>query len=156
MGIGWSLQKNDGWRGQMARIRRWHERVIQAANSGSLDLEDFVFLFFQNCYLLREWLLKTSNVDHKDIEALFASMPQLRVCRDICNGTKHLTLNNPSVDPDFSIGREYDPSSPSGHRLFIIAHGTKDWAANGKYDLLQLSSDCVDAWAAFIAKQNVT
>jgi len=138
----------------MDRIRRWQERVIHAANSGSPDLEDFVFAFFQNCHHLQEWLLKTSNVDRKDIDALLVSTPQLRVCRDICNGTKHLTLNNASVDADFSIGREYDPSSPHGYRLFIIAHGTKDRAANGKYDLLQLSADCVSAWAGFIARRN--
>jgi hypothetical protein len=107
----------------MDRIRRWQERVIHAANSGSPDLEDFVFAFFQNCHHLQEWLLKTSNVDRQDIDALLVSTPQLRVCRDICNGTKHLTLNNAGVDADFSIGREYDPSSPHGYRLTPCKYG---------------------------------
>ena len=143
MGIGWSIHKNDGWRGQLERMRRWQIRVVQAANVGSPDLEDFIFVFFQNCYHLREWLEKTANVERKDLDALFAQTFDLRLCRDICNGTKHLTLNNASVDAAFSIGREYDPSSPSGHRFFIIA--------NGKYDLLDLTSRCLRAWDEFIA-----
>ena len=136
MGYGWSIHKSDGWRGQLERVHRWQRRVTHSANIGSGDLEDFVFALFQNCYHLREWIEKTAKVPSSELDGLFARTPELRVCRDICNGTKHLTLSRASVDADFSIGREYDPASASGYRLFIIAHGNKDAAANGKYDLL--------------------
>ena len=141
MGIRWSIHKNDGWRGQLERIHRWYSRVVQAANAGDGDLEDFIFTFFQNCYHLREWMQRTSDVSRSDVDALFTQTPELRLCRDICNGTKHLTLRDASVDAHFSIGREYNPGSPSGYRLFLIA--------DDKYDLLELASRCVEILDAF-------
>lgn len=136
MGIGWSIHKNDGWRGQLKRIHRWHGRLIHAANTGSGDLEDFAFVLFQTCYHLREWLHKTSAIPRTDVDALFTRTQELRLCRDICNGTKHLTLRDASVDVDFSVGRDYDPNSPSGYRLFLIA--------GDKHDLLELAARCVE------------
>lgn len=144
MGIGWSIHKNDGWRGQLERAHRWQNRLIHAANTGSGDLEDFAFVFFQTCYHLREWLQKTSSIPSNDIEALFTHTHELRLCRDICNGTKHLTLRNASVDAEFSIGREYDPNCTSGYRLFLIA--------DHKYDLLDLAEHCMKILDDFAAK----
>ena len=135
MGIGWSIHKNDGWRGQLERVHRWHDRMTHSAKIGSRDLEDFAFVFFQNCYHLREWLLKTSIFPRSDVAELFSQTKELRLCRDICNGTKHLTIKHPSIDADFSIGREYDPWSVSRYRLFLIA--------DDKYDILELAARCV-------------
>ena len=121
----------------MQRIHRWHKRLVKAADTGSPDLEDFAFAFFQNCHHLREWMEKTSKLEPEEVKQLFTRTPELRLCRDLCNGTKHLTLrkDTASVDANFSIGREYDPNSPSGYRLFVIA--------DDKYDLLDLASRCV-------------
>ena len=136
MGIGWSIHKNDGWRGQLGRLHRWHDRLIHAASTGCSDLEDFAFVFFQTCYHLREWLHKTSDIPGVNVDEFFKRTHELGLCRDIRNGTKHLTLTNASVDARFSIGREYDPSSASGYRLFLIA--------DDKYDLLALAGRCVE------------
>jgi hypothetical protein len=144
MGIGWSIHKNGGWRGQLARIHRWHERLHLAAVRGSQDLEDFAFTFFQNCYYLREWLQKTCSMSKSEIDTLFTSSKELELCRDICNGTKHLTIDRPSIDADFSIGREYDPNEKSGYRLL--------WIADGKYDVLELASRCVSILDQFTSR----
>ena len=106
------------------------------AKNSRIDLEDFAFVFFQTCCHLREWLHKTSDIPKADVDELFTRTHELRLCRDICNGTKHLTLRNASVDAGFSIGREYDPSSASGYRLFLIA--------DDKYELLALATRCVE------------
>jgi len=145
MGIGWSLHKNDGWRGQLQRVHRWHERVIKAANEGSPDLADFTFALFQNCYHLREWFQKTSKANPRALDTIFRESRELQVCRDICNGTKHLTLKSASVDAEFSICWEYDPAEPSKCRLVIIA--------GEKYDLLDLASRCVATLDHFAATQ---
>ena len=142
MGLGWSTHRNDGWRGQFNRVLRWHERLIASAANGTPDLEDFAFAFFQNCYHLREWIAQTSTVPAADLDALFASSKELRLCRDICNGTKHLNISRPSIDGQFSIAREYAPDEPHGTRLFVVAGG--DF-----YYLIDLAATCVAQWRSF-------
>ena len=144
MGIGWSLHKNDSWRGQLERTQRWHHRLIQAASTGSSDLADFSYAFFQNCYYVREWIEKTTPASKPALDAFFKQTPELRVCRDICNGTKHLTISNASVDSDFSICWEYDPSEPLRARLCIIA--------GEKYDFLELAMTCLKRLELFVAE----
>ncbi len=145
MGIGWSIHRNDGWLGQMERLRRWYERVGEAARTGSPDLADFVFVFFQCCYQLREWLLQTSTLPADEVNRFYAETKELRLCRDICNGTKHLNVSDASVDAGFSIGWEYNPSEPYGARLFLIA--------DDKYDLLDLASKCMALTEEFTAQE---
>jgi hypothetical protein len=135
MGIGWSTHRNGGWRGQLDRIHRWHARVVKAAKTGSAELEDFIFVLFQNCHHLREWLEKTSTIPKDEITAFFTKTKELRLCRDLCNGTKHMSLKSASVDAGFSIGREYARHEPGGARMVLIA--------DDKYDLLELASRCV-------------
>lgn len=147
MGIGWSVHRNDGWQGQLARVRRWHQRVLNAASTGSPDLQDFIFVFFQNCYHLREWLHSTSRIPKAEIDQLYSTTKELRLCRDICNGTKHLDLSNASVDAFFSIGYEYAPHEPGGSRLFLIA--------DDKYDLLELAGRCLRLLEQFTARDPI-
>lgn len=122
----------------------------KASAAGSADLDDFMFAFFQNCFMLREWIKKTSPLSKGDLDNLFNSTPELRICRDICNGTKHYSISKPSVDAEFSILREYDPSEASGHRLRIIVQD-KNHVADGKYDLLELAGKCLRIWEGFLA-----
>jgi len=139
------IHRNGGWQGQLARVQRWHWRLVEADVSGSADLEDFAFAFFENCYHLREWIENTSATSTADLDSLFARSRVLRLCRDLCNGTKHLTITRASVDAGFSIGREYDPSRPSEYRLFIIA--------DDKYDLMELAHECLRQWEEFLKAQ---
>jgi hypothetical protein len=141
MGLGWSIHRNGGWHGQYERMIRWHQRVIRAALTGSSDLEDFALVFFQVCYHLRDWMIETGGATRLELDRLFAESMDLRVCRDICNGAKHLNITRPSVDAGFSIGREYAPYEPTNVRLFVIA--------GAKHDLLELAARCVDAWRVF-------
>ena len=147
MGIGWSIHKNDGWQGQLERVHRWYGRLIHSAAIGSADLEDFAFTFFQNCYYLREWIEKTSNIASSDLDLLFSQSHELQVCRDLCNGTRHLTISKPSVDANFSIVREYDPSNAHQYRLSVIA--------DDKSDLLELAHTCLQEWESFLSKHTV-
>jgi hypothetical protein len=85
MGIGWSTHKNGGWQGQLEQIHQWYERLVNSAAIGSADLEDFAFTFFQNCYYLREWIEKTSNITSSELDSLFSRSRELQVCRDLCS-----------------------------------------------------------------------
>ena len=153
MGLGVSVHKTDGWRGQYERVKRWHGLVQHIGTQrkiGDTEQEhDFVCAFFQNCYHLRDWLHNTHAVPAKSLEEFFREHEPMRVCRDICNGTKHWRIDHPSVDAAFSIGREYVPANWPTDRpqlnasWFIICGSTK-------YDIFQLADACVALWDSFL------
>src|SRR5262249_28170885 len=91
---------------QLERVRRWHQRV-RAAQPGSLDQADYLYAFFENAFHLRDWLLDTDAVTSPQIEALFATHVEMRLCRDLANAHKHFSLRRPSQPEPPSEVREY-------------------------------------------------
>lgn len=146
----------DGWRTQFARTRRWHAR-LQKVQTDSVkfgirqDFEDHIYAFYQNCCHLREWLSKSGAVPEADIAQLVAAHEELQLCRDVCNGTKHMVISRPSVDADFYTFREYDylhiPSPSDG------PHSTERFnmrAAGRKHDMFELADSCMEIWTEFL------
>src|SRR5205085_6378533 len=129
-----TLQGLQGWQGQYDTMLRWHGRIQNAANGiASSDEFDFLLAFFGNCFSLRDWLLSAKVVEQAQIEELFRTHVQLRLCRDIANGFKHMNLRQPSVDAKFSIQNEYVPrgyigkySYPNG-KWVVCADDATDW-----------------------------
>jgi len=84
---------------------------------------------------------------------LMSDSPALRVCRDLCNGSKHLLIRparRASVDADASIVREYMPGpvgdpKAANYRIVVLA--------DGKHDLWKLIEDCMSGWEAFAASR---
>jgi hypothetical protein len=116
-----------------------------------LDYLDYVFAFFQNCNHLADWVKYDAPGGAARVERLFANTVELRICPDICNATKHHTLEHtPKVEGGFADGREYVPSGwPTEHPVegetwFVIAAGRK-------YDVFQLADCCMTAWDRFAA-----
>ncbi len=142
IGDGLNIYRRSGWRGQLARVRRWHARLRTADPD---DYLDFIYAFFQNCNHLADWMASDAPVVAARVQALVASTTELRVCRDICNATKHFALDRPpKVAGGFADGREYRPESwptdhPGGFPIFVIAGGEK-------YDALDLADRCLAAW----------
>ncbi len=134
----------DGWQGHLLRTRRWFDRLLGAANNWErFDMDeqiDFALAFFQSAYHLRDYLLRDQAVTRQDLDSLFASTQPLRVCRDLCNGSKHRDVTSPSVDPEPWILRQYVP--PDGARLVV--------KAGELFDLVFLADSCMGAWDAFL------
>jgi hypothetical protein len=142
-----NIYRRGGWRGQLARVRRWHVRLRTAAPDDHLD---FLYAFFQNCNHLGDWVSSDAPVGAARAQKLVADTVELRVCRDICNATKHFTLNDPpKVKGGFAGGREYRPvgwptDHPAGLPMWFIAGGVK-------YDALDLADRCLAAWEGLAA-----
>jgi hypothetical protein len=154
MGFGWSVHKNGGWRGQYLRLQRWHRLIhrIGRAKTQTEDTEqehDFLYAYFQNCYHLRDWLRNSGTLTSKALQEFFRLNEPMGVCRDICNGTKHWHIDHPSVDADFSVGREYVPPDWSGER----PHVNESWfivSGKNKYDLFEVADTCMALWDSFL------
>jgi hypothetical protein len=142
-----TLQRLQGWQGQFTAVLRWHERVQVAANAErSPDELDFLLAFFINCYALRDWLLAAGAIDRTSLDDFMRSHVQMRLCRDIANGFKHMELSQPSVDATFSLQNEYVPKDwpgkykyPNG-KWVICADDQLDWH---QFGLVELADECV-------------
>jgi len=90
-----------GWREQYDRMKRSHAHFAAIAGgkvpAGSDTARDALFHFFQDAYHLKDWLRNDPSVTIAGavIERAVTVSPNLSVCADLCNGTKHRTLTTP-------------------------------------------------------------
>jgi hypothetical protein len=142
----------EGWVGQFERLHRWHQRLQELQTQRSAELTtadlDLVFAFFQTAYHLRDWMFNGGRASKADLDDLMRTSLPLKICRDLCLGSKHLVIDRPSVDPNTSLVREYTPGpignpTVNGTRIVVIA--------NGKHELWPLVDDCMDAWEQWAA-----
>lgn len=114
LGEGLNLYGRGGWRGQLSRVRRWHGRLRTADPDAYLDC---LYAFFQNCNHLADWVANDAPGGTARVRAVLDETVELRICRDICNATKHFTLDrHPRVEGGFADGREYLPQGwPTDH-----------------------------------------
>jgi len=142
---------------QLERAIRWYKRLQalyeQPAGHNADDFMDYIIAVFQNVFACRDWMLNAPVFPGKeDVGKLFES-PELMLCRDICNGTKHLTINKPSVDSRFLTVREHEHSPGPGttpeHERFVL------FAAGKKHDLLGLAGDCLAQVKKFVQEHGL-
>ncbi len=155
MGLPWSAERLLGWRSQYSRVKRWHHRVREGIEKAQARYDgvrpenlDDVLAFFLFCYSLRDWVVRTGGTSAATIDALVSANKAMRICRDICHRAKHHTLSAPSVDADFSIGREYDIWT-EGERWFVLA-------GNDRLHLVDLAHECMAFWDHLVGSGTLT
>lgn len=153
---------------QFNRVKRWNNilKQIQVSNSSENKTDyqvDCILAFFINCHHLRDWLEYSKAVSKEKLNELFKNNVELRICRDICNKTKHLSLNrSPSVGSKdtcnklgygVTLHREYNhfalPTdlNPVKNISYVVV------AAFEKYNAFELADKCLNLWEDFL-KQN--
>jgi hypothetical protein len=89
------------WDEQWERVQRYLERLqgymVPHDVDGHRVLDD-AYAFFQNCHHLKDWLKNDpeSGLTGQEVEAVVSGSPDLKLCADVANGTKHLSLNRKS------------------------------------------------------------
>lgn len=88
-----------GYRDQLDRARRFLERMERPVDDDGVDgmtdvdFQDMVWAFFQNCWHIKDWVKSDPLVPQLTRDAVMARAHEsiaLRVCQEMCNGTKHL------------------------------------------------------------------
>ncbi|WP_107356376.1 hypothetical protein [Rhodopseudomonas palustris] len=130
------------WRSQFHRLQRWFARLAPEEKITDIEKLDYYLAFFLNCYAMRDWLIQSRAISKADIDRLIFADDSMRLCRDICNRSKHLSLKDASFDAYFQISREYIHHDETT-RWFIIA-------ASEKRDLWDLASACMNFWLQFL------
>jgi hypothetical protein len=126
------------------------------------DSQDDVINFFKECLSLRDWIINGTNLseaDKKEIEISFlgkSSKIGLPICRDVANGSKHLTLNKSfSVDQQarmLSVGTAVILPPVSSFKLkFSVELPTK----GSSIDALELARLCVQEFDQLLKNKNL-
>lgn len=144
MGIGLTLQQVEGWEGQFDRMVRFYDRACSAArqNNGEDEI-DFSLVVFQQALSLRDWVKEACPSVSSQLENLFRDHLEMKFCRDLANGFKHMTIRSPSIDRSFSIVFEYNPRGGRKGDMVVLGDGHE-------FVLLELAGKCVDLWREFI------
>jgi hypothetical protein len=111
------------------------DRFERAVESGEQHPEDYVYAFCQNAYHLRDWLQNSGAASQRDLDELMARTPALKLCRDVCNGSKHFVLDQRRSSTDhIGLMREYVPppviGGEPGERLRLLAVEGQDGSVN--------------------------
>ncbi len=155
------------WEQQWERLKRWHIR-FDAINGGlehnkpSDFLEDDMWAFFINCYHLKDWLKNdvASGVSAKDVEDYVNKSPNLSLCGDLANGSKHAVLKKAKVDPNTKLKNKLvqvtlhaglgaqNPPTQIAVKYTLEAGGVT-------YDAFGLGTACMKEWAAFLKSKKL-
>lgn len=148
---------------QWERVKRWynifHEITFGSPRYESTDYyQDVVYAFFINCYHLRDWIIKDKTVELKDkkqkVDNFIRSTTCLRICRDLCNGTKHLELDisrsSTGTQPEINK-REISVELGGGENIYSINFKMKP--IEGYSDAFVLATDCKNKWHEFIKNE---
>lgn len=96
------------WRSQYHRMRRWHlmlEKLHSNETDAKLPIDylDVVYAFFQSCYHLKDWVLTDKIKTSSEIKKFIDDNDCMKICADICNGTKHFNLKNSQSKSSIAI-----------------------------------------------------
>lgn len=139
-------------REQWARVLRWHERlriIMREPQADPNDAMDVCLALFVNLHHLGEWITGTDPSLKPAVRSHVHGTPALQLARDLCNGSKHLTLTSASVDPRFLTAMEYvppplagEPDGP-GYRLMMLTD-------EARIDMLTLAGEAIESWRRFL------
>lgn len=146
------------YREQYDRMKRWYDRFVALDQGRSHDMPsdnylDEIYAFFMNCYHLKDWIKHDGTLAptvQRAVEPYINSSRPLKLCADICNSLKHLSL----------ISSRSGENPAFGKKQFGLALGTRPTTinlkseidtTNGAIDAFQLATECVDAWDTFLA-----
>jgi hypothetical protein len=153
------------WKEMWDRVQRWHQRFAETDQGRIHDrssdfYQDEAYAFFITCFHLKDWLKNdpSSTPVATDVEQFVANSPNLRLCADLCNGSKHLVLTAPRVDPATQIGRRHFEvelhasigPSPTPARPTKISAKYEIHATGKMYDAFQVATACRDEWEGYL------
>jgi len=154
MGLPWSIEKILGWRSRYEAVQRWATRCEKCYSDDrcvSGDFEDFFLAFMVVCYHLRDFVIETGGLRADEIDRLIQDNEAMRICRDVCNRSKHHSISKASIDDLWSLGREYRPW-PDGTPA--IAHFLV--AGSEKHEPLDVVRECQRFWDGPVASAGLT
>ena len=164
------------WEKQWRRVHRWYDRfrVIEAGfeQTKAADFyEDEVWSFFQNCYHLKDWLKNdpASGISTNEVEGYVEQSENLKLCGDLANGSKHLTITHPRFDANTKVSKRITTFAPTvivgppehvaasvepAAPVIAMIYGIE--ANGGTRDAFALATACVKEWETFLSSKGLS
>ena len=162
----------------MAKFKEQFERVkrslkkIEIQDRDSIEYDDDIWHFFQDCHHLKDWIKNDSDVpkeikgkEGEIVENYINGNVELQICADLANRSKHLELVHKRVDAKVGRITTYAPtiiiSDSSGNEVFNSGPGTSNSEyfitfSDGKTCLaLEIAHKAVEAWRNFLQKNKL-
>jgi hypothetical protein len=148
------------WIEQWNRVERWYSRFKQTNDGRVHDLasdhyQDEAYAFFQNAYHLKDWLKNDRQASTRvaDVEAFISSSQNMRLCADLCNGSKHLALTSSRESADTKIGQRSFQVGLSEPVTISARYAVE--SAGRTYDAFALAHDCLQEWRAYLTAKGL-
>ena len=143
----YSAESFFGWEQSYLSLPLWMDRIRDANRSASRmrDELDFYMCFFTQSFYLRDWVVKHGVIDAEAINLLIDGHVEMRICRDISNRYKHLTISKPSIDAHWEIRRIARPFTDGEWDWIILFDGGR------RVELWDLMVKCISFWEALVA-----
>lgn len=146
---------------QYQRTKRWYERFKSIDEGKDNDraseyYQDEIYAFFINCYHLKDWIKNdpASGINKDEIENFINKSENLSICADLCNGSKHLVIDNPRRDAQTKVdGRSFSLGLGGGSPRISVRYkvGLKD-RINDAFDLATKS---LKEWEDFLRSKKL-
>ena len=151
-----------GWSEQYRRMLRSHARLIEIAEgritTSSDQARDALLHFYQDAYHLKDWIKNDSEVPTSGVETWINEAPPLRLCADLCNGSKHLKLTRSrTCDLGTSLaGQDVTVRpGPIGHPASPPLHRWKVESGGQSRDAVKLAGDVVRDWRSWLRSEGL-
>ncbi|KGI76887.1 hypothetical protein [Oleiagrimonas soli] len=149
---------------QMNRAHRYLERMraqyegVDSARGSKQQLLDDVISFFMHCHHIRDWIvhLNKVGVTSRQVDAFIDAHPELQVCADLCNGSKHCKLDRTirSGRQPHIAGETYRKSTwlTGDGGICIVQCRYTILTATGPIDALALAEKCMKLWNEYVGQ----
>ena len=146
---------------QLFRTRRYLERMENVHRGNTVEYRDDLWSFFQNAWHLKDWIANDTSIprplrDQIVSQAHDESEENLRICQDLCNRSKHLSLTRniqreANVNPGHNVNVFPPAAGGTDHRESEYTHNVL--LPNGtRYIAQELAMRIVDDWVRIIGE----
>lgn len=148
---------------QFDRVERYLQRMrniyagVPHAYEHAAYHEDDVISFFIHCHHLRDWVSHLNRVGEtsRDVDAFINAHHELKVCADLCNGSKHCRITRVRSGRQPHIAGKlwwvtYLTPATGAPTIFKATY--KIITNDRIYDALALAEKCFELWSSYQAK----
>jgi hypothetical protein len=142
---------------QIARTQRCYYRwkCIDEGRVHDMESENYrdeMVAFFQNCYHIKDWLINASSgqFPKEKVEAFIDENPELQLCADLCNASKHFKLDRPRSTQEPKTGPQKIHLLLGSSQPQISVRYTIE-TISGPKDAFMLAGKCLELWRSFIS-----
>ena len=145
---------------QIERTRRYLNRLrsiyrgVPHTQDNREYYTDDVYSFFIHCYHIRDWIVQLNivGVSEKDVDTFINAHKELRICADLCNGTKHCVLTrNMRTDRQPHLAGKSFTSIGMPDQICTIKGKFRILSGNEYHDALDIAESCMRLWDDFVA-----